>query len=51
VRAAHKASGYSLGQTAKQNQIKPNKTKQNRLDLLGFIRPNRGSSMGYGESK
>jgi hypothetical protein len=32
-------------------QINPNKTKQNCLDLLGFIRPNRGFSMGYGESK
>jgi hypothetical protein len=36
---------------AKQKQIKPNKTKQNGLDFLGFIRPNRGFSMGYTESK
>jgi hypothetical protein len=31
---------------AKGFQAKPNKTKQNSLDLLGFIRPNRGFSMG-----
>jgi hypothetical protein len=35
----------------KQNQAKPSKTKQNCLDLLGFIRPNRDFSMGYGDSK
>jgi hypothetical protein len=35
----------------KQNQTRPNKSKQNGLDLLGFIRPNRDFSMGYGESK
>jgi hypothetical protein len=32
-------------------QINPNKTKQKSLDFLGFIRPNRGFSTGYGESK
>jgi protein-L-isoaspartate O-methyltransferase len=32
-------------------QILPNKSKQNGLDLLDFIRPNRDFSMGYGESK
>jgi hypothetical protein len=32
-------------------QIIPSKTKQNRLDLLGFIRPNQAFSKGYGESK
>jgi ArsR family transcriptional regulator len=36
---------------AKGLQAKPNKTKQNSLDLLGFIRPNRDFSMGYGDSK
>ena len=36
---------------AKQNQTAPNKSKQNCLDLFGFIRPNRGFSMGYTESK
>jgi hypothetical protein len=36
---------------AKQNQAKPNKSKQNFLFLFGFIRPNRAFSMGYGESK
>jgi len=32
-------------------QEKPNKSKQNSLVLFGFIRPNRGFSMGYTESK
>jgi hypothetical protein len=35
-------------------ELGPNKSKQNQaksLDLLGFIRPNWGFSMGYGESK
>jgi len=32
-------------------QIKPNKTKENSLDLLGFIRPNWDFSMGYSGSK
>jgi hypothetical protein len=41
----------SRGLAAKQIQEKPNKSKQNRLDLLGFIRPNQGFSMGYSESK
>jgi hypothetical protein len=36
---------------SKQNQIPPNKSKQNCLDLFGFIRPIRGFSMGYSESK
>jgi hypothetical protein len=36
---------------AKQNQAKPNKTKQFSLVLFGFIRPNQAFSMGYGESK
>jgi hypothetical protein len=36
---------------AKQIQAKPNKSKQKGLDSLGFIRPNRDFSMGYGQSK
>jgi hypothetical protein len=32
---------------SKPAQAKPSKTKQNCLDLLGFIRPNRDFSMGY----
>jgi hypothetical protein len=34
-------------QSANSVQINPNKTKQNCLDFLGFIRPNRDFSMGY----
>jgi hypothetical protein len=34
-------------QRANSLQAKPNKTKQNCLDFLGFIRPNRDFSMGY----
>jgi hypothetical protein len=33
------------------SQTIPSKTKQNCLVLLGFIRPNRDFSMGYGDSK
>jgi hypothetical protein len=42
-----------LGEPNKSKQIQatPNKTKLNSLDLLGVIRPNRGFSMGYSESK
>jgi hypothetical protein len=36
---------------SKQIQAEPNKTKQNSLDLFGFIPPNWDFSMGYGESK
>jgi hypothetical protein len=32
-------------------QARPNKSKQKRLDLFGFIRPNRDFSMGYDDSK
>jgi len=32
-------------------QAEPSKSKQKRLDLLGFIRPNRDFSMGYSDSK
>ena len=35
----------------KQIQANPNKSKQNCLDLLGFIRPNRDFSMGCGRKK
>ena len=47
-----KASGFNRGvkfppTQSKQIQAKPNKSKQNCLDLLGFIRPNRDFSMGY----
>ena len=35
----------------KQTEANPNKTKQKSLDLLGFIRPNRDFSMGYGRKK
>jgi hypothetical protein len=41
----------SRGLATKQIQEKPSKSKKNRLDLLGFIRPNQGFSMGYSESK
>jgi hypothetical protein len=36
---------------SKQNQIKPNETKQNCLVSFGFIRPKQDFSMGYNESK
>jgi hypothetical protein len=35
--------------SAKQNQARPNKSKQYCLDLLGFISPNRDFSTSYGE--
>jgi hypothetical protein len=38
-----------FNQSASSVQAKPNKTKQNSLDFLGFIRPNRDFSMGYDE--
>jgi hypothetical protein len=34
----------------KENQGKPNKSKENRLDFLGFLWPIRGFSKGYRES-
>jgi hypothetical protein len=37
----------ALGPAAKRTQAKPNKSKQNGLDLLGFIRPNRDFSKSY----
>jgi hypothetical protein len=36
-----------FNQRANSVQANPNKTKQNCLDLFGFIRPNRDFSMGY----
>jgi hypothetical protein len=36
-----------LGSAANARQTWPNKTKQNCLDLLGFIRPNRDFSKDY----
>ena len=39
------APGFN--QSANSVQANPNKTKQNSLDLLGFIRPNPDFSMGY----
>jgi hypothetical protein len=36
---------------AKQAQAPPSPSKQKRLDLLGFIRPNRDLTMGYSDSK
>ena len=35
----------------KKNQAQANQIQIKCLDLFGFIRPNRGFSMGYGESK
>jgi hypothetical protein len=43
------APGFN--QRAHSPQAKPNKSKQKRLDLLGFIRPIRDFSMGYYDSK
>jgi hypothetical protein len=45
------APNHTRGLAAKPFQAKPNRTKQNSFDLLGFIRANRDFSMGYGESK
>jgi hypothetical protein len=41
--------GRRYNQCANFSQANPNKTKQNCLDFLGFIRPNRDFSMGYGQ--
>jgi hypothetical protein len=38
---------HGFNQSANSFQTNPNKTKQNCLDFLGFIRPNRGFSKGY----
>jgi hypothetical protein len=44
------ARSRGFNQSASSSQANPNKSKQKGLDLLGFIRPNRYFSMGYGES-
>jgi hypothetical protein len=49
--ATSKRNSVVSAETSLSSQILPNKSKQNGLDLLGFIRPNRDFSMGYGESK
>jgi hypothetical protein len=41
--------GPRFNQSANSVQANPNKAKQISLDLLGFIRPNRDFSMGYGQ--
>jgi hypothetical protein len=41
--------GYN--QSAISSQANPNSSKQEGLDFLGFIRPNRDFSKGYGDSK
>jgi hypothetical protein len=38
-----------FNQSGNSAQANPNKTKQKSLDFLGFIRPNRDFSMGYGQ--
>jgi hypothetical protein len=49
--AGLRQASIAVIQAAKQFQAKPNKTKENSLDLFGFIRPNRDFPMDYGESK
>jgi hypothetical protein len=41
-------NGRRFNQGARSFQANPNKTKQKSFDFLGFIRPNRDFSMGYG---
>src|SRR5271169_1776562 len=36
---------------SKPNKARPSRTKKMGLDFLGFFRPIRGFSMGYGKSK
>jgi hypothetical protein len=50
ARRTRHADGARPRPSAGPTRIKPNKTKQKSLDFLGFIRPNRDFSMGYGES-
>jgi hypothetical protein len=45
--AAPRSQGRGFGPAAKTFQARPSKTKQKRLDLLGFVRPNPDFSMGY----
>jgi hypothetical protein len=40
-----RSPGFNQG--ANSVQANPNKTKQNCLDFLGFVRPNRDFSKGY----
>ena len=40
-----------LKASPKPNQTRPSQTKKMALDFLGFLRPIRGFSMGYGQSK
>jgi hypothetical protein len=49
--ACRRSGAAGAGEAQLAGQIRPNKTKQNSLDLLGFIRPNWDFSMGYGDSK
>jgi hypothetical protein len=42
-------AGGKCNLKARSVQANPNKTKQKSLDFLGFIRPNRDFSMGYGK--
>jgi hypothetical protein len=44
-------AGRKYNLKASAFQANPSKTKQKSLDLLGFIRPNRGFSRVYSESK
>jgi hypothetical protein len=46
--ARGRSGGRGRPNKSKQDQANPNKSKQKGLDLLGFIRPNRDFSMGYG---
>jgi hypothetical protein len=55
---AQSRGGLSAKRTVSPIEINPsktkphqNRTKQNRLVLFGFIRPNWAFSMGYDESK
>jgi hypothetical protein len=48
-RRPNQPAGGKYNLRANSIQINPSKTKQNYLVLLGFIRPNRDFSMGYGE--
>jgi hypothetical protein len=46
VQGAREAAGFNQG--ANSFQTNPNKSKQIGLDSLGFVRPNRDLSKGYG---
>jgi hypothetical protein len=55
--AARDGRGQALSDRLRLNlraswvQVKPRKTKEKSLHFLGFSRPNRDFSEGYGESK